>query len=272
MQAGRYDPVPFWSWSARLITGYAALMVLIGSMACVTKKQMSADASASSTVTSIEVAERKMMEKLSSTQVPYTWFAGSGQGKIDWDGQRLSARINVRILRDSIIWVQLSKLGFEVGRMLITPDSAFFINRFEHTYGRYRTEDFLRQYGVPVDFDMFSGVFTAGAYMPPHIEKAKMSSDGTIQVVGLHGMKGQYWFDGSALLIRSLIVDPLAREWTAGFEDYKRVNSGQRLPFRRSNTLIIDGRPNVFDLEYSSVEIDVPQSFPFSIPSHYEKI
>ena len=38
------------------------------------------------------------------------------------------------------------------------------------------------------------------------------------------------------------------------------------------NTIFIDGQPNVFDLEYSEMEIDTPQEFPFSIPSHYEKI
>ena len=247
------------------------LCMVAGVTSCASKKNLTGSATPAATP-EMNVMAEKMMDKISSTQVPYTWFSGSGQGRIDWDGQRLSARFNVRILRDSIIWVQLSKLGFEVGRMLITPDSAFFINRFEHTYGRYKTEDFLREYGVPVDFNMFSSVFTAGAYMPPKMRISNQEMDGSIQGIGDSGVKARYWFDASAVLIRSLIIDPLAREWSSGFSDYKKVGSGHQLPFKRSNTLLIDGKPNVFDLEYTSLELDIPQSFPFSIPSHYEKI
>ena len=213
-----------------------------------------------------------MMEKIKATQIPYTWFAASGTGRIDWDGQRLSARINVRILHDSIIWVQIQKFGFEVGRMLVTPDSAFFINRYERTYSLYRTEEFLEEYNVPADFDMFSIVFTACAYLPPIISKSHIGPDGSVLFLSKSGMSARHWLDGSSLLIQSQITDPLDREWLSVYADYQKTNSGQKFPFTRQNTLIIDGQPNVFDLEYNEMEIDIPQEFPFSIPSHYEKI
>jgi hypothetical protein len=219
-----------------------------------------------------EADEEVLMEKVASTQLPYTWFAGSGQGKIDWDGQRMSASFNVRILRDSIIWVQISKLGFEVGRMLVTPDSAFFINRFERSYGLYKTAEFLEEYRVPADFRMFSAVFTAGAYMPEWMQPKLIQDSGAIAITGKDGTRATYWFDQSAVLIRAVIVDPLLREWSAGFSDYRPLPSGDLWPHARSNTLVIDGEANIFDLEYKNVEINVPQTFPFSIPSHYEKI
>jgi hypothetical protein len=68
----------------------------------------------------------KTFHLLEKTQVPYTWFAGTGQGKIDWDGERYSVKFNVRILHDSIIWMQISKLGFEVGRNVGHPGLCFF--------------------------------------------------------------------------------------------------------------------------------------------------
>lgn len=252
------------------IYGVLILMVLtIG--ACANKKKLTGGGKVDTTET-LSPEMELMYKKVFETQLPYTWFAASGQGKIDWDGQRLSARVNVRILHDKIIWVQIQKLGFEVGRMMITPDSAFFINRFERTYAVYATEDFLREYNVPADFDMFSLVFTAGAYLPPHIKTSLVEPDGSLFVQSTSGMNARHWFDASSLLIRSLITDPLAREWTSIYSDYKKTNSGQRFPYKRSNTLIIDGKPNIFDLEYTDLVIDVPQEFPFSIPSHYEKI
>jgi hypothetical protein len=184
----------------------------------------------------------------------------------------MSARVNVRILRDSVIWVQIQKFGFEVGRMLVTPDSAFFINRFDQTYAAGRTEEFLREYNVPADFNMFSMVFTAGAYLPQRIKNSMLEPDGSVLIRATNGMEARHWLDQSSLLLRSLITDPLSREWYAMYSDYQRTNSGQRFPFKRANTLVIDGQSNIFDLEYSEITIDVPVEFPFSIPSHYEKI
>jgi hypothetical protein len=156
--------------------------------------------------------------------------------------------------------------------MLIRPDSAFFINRFERTYARYGTREFLKKYNVPVDFDMFSRVFTAGAYVPPSIRMSEIEEDGSLFLQSVSGMSARHWFDDSSYLIRSMITDPMAREWESVYSGYKKTNSGQAFPYNRSNTIIIEGQPNVFDLEYSEMLIDIPQEFPFSIPSHYEKI
>jgi len=250
-----------------IVTIACSLMV----MSCKSKKAVTDSGNIiSEEPTTPEMAA--MFQKLLDTQLPYTWFSASGTGKIDWDGQRMSAKVNVRILKDSIIWVQISKLGFEVGRMLVTPDSAFFINRFERTYAVGRTEEFLEEYNVPADFEMFSLVFTTGAYLPTRIKSSVIEPDGSVLIHATNGMEAQHWLDQSSLLIRSMITDPLSREWYAVYSDYQKTNSGQRFPFKRSNTLVIDGQPNIFDLEYSEMTIDVPLEFPFSIPSHYEKI
>lgn len=256
----------------RIYPGYGVFIVLLIALSSCHSKRSITDGSNADTDVVSSPGAAAMMKKVLATQLPYTWFAASGQGKIDWDGQRLSARINVRILHDSIIWVQIQKFGFEVGRMLITPDSAFFINRFDHSYSVYRTNDFLAEYNVPADFDMFSRVFTAGAYVPPMIRKSVVEQDGSLLLQSVSGMNARHWFDASSLLVRSLITDPMSREWFAVYADYKKTNSGQQFPFKRSNTLVIDGQPNIFDLEYNEMVIDVPQQFPFSIPSHYEKI
>ena len=163
------------------------IFLLSASMACKSKQGLS-DGTKPGTEEPMSAETAAMMKKVMETQLPYTWFAASGQGKIDWDGQRLSAKINVRILHDKIIWVQIQKLGFEIGRMLITPDSAFFINRFERSYAVYRTEEFLEEYNVPADFDMFSRVFTVGAYMPPMIKRNEIGEpvDLLFQDKGFH--------------------------------------------------------------------------------------
>ena len=51
------------------------------------------------------------------------------------NGNKLGLKGQLRIQRDSVIWVSLSlKVGIEIGRILITDDSIKFINRNSKTY------------------------------------------------------------------------------------------------------------------------------------------
>jgi len=213
-----------------------------------------------------------MLDLVEATDLPYTWFGAQGTGTIDWDGQRYSAKMNVRIEHGKVIWVQIQKFGFEIGRMFITPDSAFFINRLERTYASYSTPQFFKKYNLLADFNMFSKVFTGGAYIPPTISKSVIENDRSLYLESDSGVNARHWLDVSSILIRSIVTDPLKHEWAAGFSDYRSTNTGQKFPYRRTNTLVIDGKSNLFDLDYSSIEINIPREFPFSIPSHYEKM
>ena len=213
-----------------------------------------------------------LLELARATDLPYQWFVGNGTGTVDWDDQRISAKLNVRIKKDSVIWVQISKLGVELGRMLVRPDSAFFVNRLEQSYARYSTNEFFKKYNLPADFTMFAKVFTGGAYIPPGITNTTIEPDGALFVQSSSGVNARHWLDTEYRLIKSQVMDPNRHEWTAGFSNYTAVNTGQKFPYHRGNSLMIDGKANLFDVNYESILIDIPHELPFSIPSHYEKM
>lgn len=213
-----------------------------------------------------------LLDLVRATDNPYTWYAATGSGNIDWEGQRYSAKMTVRIRKDSVIWAQISKLGLEVGRMLVTPDSAFFINRFERTYASYSTDQFFKKYNLPSDFDMFAKVFTGGAYVPPSVTSMVIEPDGALFIQSGSGISARHWLDVSYQLIRSQVSDPGKHQWEASYGNYKTVNSVQKFPFHRANTIMIDGKANLFDLDYETIQVNVPQELPFSIPSNYEKM
>ena len=88
--------------SMKIPSGYIALVLILAFTSCVSKKNLT-DVKTPVSEIPLTPEMAAMMNKVWATQLPYKWFAASGIGKIDWDGQRLSGRINVRILHDSII-------------------------------------------------------------------------------------------------------------------------------------------------------------------------
>ena len=61
------------------------IFLLSASMACKSKQGLS-DGTKPGKDEPMSAETAAMMKKVMETQLPYTWFAASGQGKIDWDG------------------------------------------------------------------------------------------------------------------------------------------------------------------------------------------
>jgi len=60
---------------------------------------------------------------------------------------------NIRMIRDSIIWMQLKKFGLEGARVLATRDSLFAVDRLHRTYLKKSWDQIRNQMNAPVDFN-----------------------------------------------------------------------------------------------------------------------
>jgi len=78
-----------------------------------------------------------------------------------------SGNVNIRMVRDSAIWMNVTKLGFEVARALITTDSAFLINRFESGMTAMSLAALSSEYGIPPRLDYIQSLLM-GQVVPGH--------------------------------------------------------------------------------------------------------
>lgn len=93
--------------------------------------------------TSRKTSEEKGSEKSSAQaflhdieQVRDTFLTLELEGSVflDSPGFTGSGRYKMRILKDSIIWARITKIGFEVARLKITADSLVYINRLQQQF------------------------------------------------------------------------------------------------------------------------------------------
>jgi len=94
--------------------------------ACKAKKDASSDIKRKSTTF--------LVEKLQSNQIQAEWFSSKARIVPSGFGINASFSANIRVRRDSAIWMNVSKSILEVGRALIRPDSVFILDRFNRTY------------------------------------------------------------------------------------------------------------------------------------------
>jgi hypothetical protein len=67
--------------------------------------------------------------------------------------------MNVRIQKDSIIWLSVTGFGFEVARGLITQDSVRFIDKINKNYYAFSYADLHKKYHFPLNFNLLESLF-----------------------------------------------------------------------------------------------------------------
>jgi hypothetical protein len=205
----------------------------------------------------------------------YTWYTGKARVKASTPDSRMSATVNLRILKDSVIWATIDKLGFEVARIFITPDSVFVVDRLNKEYTRTSLAAFLEEYGVRIGFrDLQNTLIGRMLSLVPKRIESKRESDLILLVVNdQSGITARHWVTTSfpQRLVRSDLVDGIGRKLEIENLDWIKAPDGMEIPYGR--LLAFEDEDGVTNIEiaFSDIIRNVPANIPFSIPENYSR-
>ena len=145
------------------------LGILFVLVACKTRQTMTS-ATGTDHVPSPQWQTEPMAEELGEMnhkQLDYNWITYRASASIsNVDLKNLNVFVVNR--KDSIIYVTISKLGMEGGRLVLTPDTVKYINHIQSNYyaGDYSIVE--RLFGFKIDFYMVQSLLTGEDF--PHFE------------------------------------------------------------------------------------------------------
>lgn len=235
--------------------------------------------------------ESYLLEKMSAAETKFTslntriniTLVDEKKSKTNLNGQ-------LRILKDSIIWISLSPaLGIEAARLVLTQDSIKFINRLDKTYfvGDF---NFVNQiFGTTVDFDMVQAIITGNDMENYDKENFRGSIDQLEYKLSatnrLKRKKILKQTDTPNVLVQNIWLDPSTFKITrinlkefnneniklqATYSDFETINN-QLIPQSIQFELHGGKKLNLF-FNYSKIEIDNRLSFPFKVPDSFNKM
>lgn len=269
-----------------LTTNILLILLLLFFSSCSSVKHTTSQHPISFTSTATDSVKDSIIKYITKRYPQFEWLSAKASATGSTDDQSLSFNIHLRIRKDSAIWISATvPPGFEGIRMLLSPDTAKFMDRIHNRYyvGPFDYLDTLLK--AHFNFDMLQAILTTnfstffstqnslnvdsvkntGPYYRISFIRPIVDSSPDYQWV-LHFFNAS--FSAKDLLIKERL--PLGREIMVKYENMQEVN-GQSFPSQLNMQLIAEKKANL-SLSFDKMEIDKPLEFPFKIPGNYKPI
>jgi hypothetical protein len=231
-----------------------------------------------------------LFEQLKKNELKYNSLSlrFNAEAELDNDSKSFSGAVN--IIRDSVIWLSISKFGLEAARFLITQDSAKMINRINNTY-------FVGDFGyvceifkIDFDYDMLQALIVGNdfSYYDNDVFKASIDNkEYKLSTVGRRKLKKYVKRENEAqrVLIQDIWLDPETfkivkismkevkqenRRFDSFYSGFEMIDD-QRFPFNL-RVEINDEKKIAVDITFTKATLNSVENIPFKIPEGYTKV
>ncbi len=247
---------------------FAGLGLMLLLSACSTGRKAGA-------LSSKAFTKERVLEAMIRNQNNVGWM--DARARIAFDDGSFSARANadIRLQRDSLIWVAVNKLGFEVARVLITPDSAFILDRVNKEFTAESIAALAQTYQLPADFAILQNMLLGNPvfFNRQGLELSRKEGRVTLQDER-PPIASSYQLDDQTIQLREMAFRDHRTDMqlVCGFEDYQQVSKQQNFAyFRKLELTGTDMEKVLFEIKFSDVVFDIPKSVKFDIPDRYRK-
>lgn len=188
-----------------------------------------------------------------------------------------SITASLRMIKDSVIWINISKLGFPVAKLIITPDEVKFYEKIGKTSFQGDFEIIGNWLGTDFDFIKIQNVFLGEPLLNLKDEKYVVTiveSNYELQSKKKNSNYNiLYWINPYSFKIMKEELDrpDKNQNFTILYKDFAKINESL-FPKGFLITAVTDQKTTTIDVNYKNVQFNVPLKFPFKIPSGYRNI
>lgn len=241
------------------------------------------------TVTAKGAIVNEVFDSVLSKQFDFEWLSAKAQvDYTDKSGETNSFDINLRMRKDSVIWISITPLlGIEAARVLIDRDSVVLLDRV-HKEWKVRSYDYLGEMlRTPINFDMIQSVVLGNYFSYQRNERIRSYYEEQPYAILSTLNKRQarrtmeekdpsrpviqdFWIDGNYRIVKSRITDEKLDRWVeASYTQFTAVN-GYLFPLNIVVTFF-SSTPVIMKVSYSKVANEETLTMPFTIPDKYER-
>lgn len=219
---------------------------------------------------------RNTLRRIDSNRIDFRTF--SGKVDVDYtggDGKKYDVNANVRMYKDSAIWIAVNALlGIDAMRLFITRDSVKLLDKLNRTYTA-RSVDYLQEVtSLPLNLYILQDLIVGNpVFLDSNVVSYSVSNN-QIALLSIGSLFKNLItvHESDKTLVHSKLddTDP-ARNRTADLT-YSDYESKRGLPFSTKRRIVVAEKNRLdIKLEFKQYEFNQEVSFPFSIPKNYDR-
>jgi outer membrane lipoprotein-sorting protein len=233
-----------------------------------------------------------LVTKLKEHELKFQQFSAKFNAVYTTDKKKTTVSGNLRIESDSIIWISISPaLGIEAVRFMLTPDSIKFINRLSNTYLEQNFSYINQLLNKTLDYDMAQSFLTGNDFslydsntfrasvenqeyklnttnrrkLRRYVRRSDDDINIPIQSIWLNPEN----FKISRVLLKE--ADRDSRKFEATYSEFEKFDENL-IPTTLDFKIETVNNKVRIKINYSNVQIDKEQTYPFRIPEKYTEI
>jgi len=196
-----------------------------------------------------------------------------------------SLKGNIKILKDSIIWVSLSPgLGIEAARFMCTKDSVYFMDKMGGSVTKGKYAYIKKLYKIDVDFNSLQAILTNNFFIYPAASNEKNEFLNNFKIskdsleLGVYRKNDELVenlinIERAKFRINSYLINdvPHRRSLVVKYSR-KAGDEPKTLPGFINIKSQNEDKLMVMDIEYTKVTVNGDLTFSFNVPSSYKVI
>ncbi len=217
-----------------------------------------------------------LLERLAAKELDAEWLNANARIAYKGGGMSVSGSANIRMKKDSLIWIRVKKLGFEVARAMITVDSVYILDRLNNEYAIYDLDYLEHSYNLPGDFQMVQNLFLGQPYfMEPRAVNLSIEEQAYQLTEASSNFQVDYTIAPDDLRLEALQFASKdgKDDLKAAFSEFGTLDNNQLFSYFRQLDMSSSslGQTNI-TIKFSQIELDQPKDTGFRIPSRYTRM
>lgn len=241
------------------------ILITIVFGACATAQQ--------TTTVAKKKSDKFLLKKIEKNKIDFDWFGSKAKLKIASEKQKISASASIRMKKDSLIWIKISKAGIQGARMRITPKQIDVLDYQNSKHIRRPFSILKDEYGLEVNFSDLQNLLVGNPiwYQDKKLLAAIEEKRNVLRTSPSEKDILKIFFDSATFLLSEMRGSIGTNAMSILYSDYDKVDKYQ-VPFRK--IIEADSEANgiaTIQVIFSKVELDIPQKVGFKIPESYSK-
>ncbi len=218
----------------------------------------------------------QLMEALLAGQFKANWLEAKAKITFDDGNQQLSVNASIKMRKDSLLWASIKKLGFEIARVQVTPDSVYIIDRINNEYAVRDIKYLEKQVSAPASLNTLQALLLGN---PIFFTTRDLQAEAKLPYYHLFGEKdgleNHFWLSADNRQLKKMDFNDQRerRSVSMALEEYAKVSNRQDFSYLRNMEMQSSATGKVqVELRFSEVEIDKPLDMRFDIPQRYTRV